>query len=170
MEQDLSSVLQRLEDLEKRVSEGVYVTEPVSVDHVQAAPAKEQASPAARVRPELPKAVPEDVKQLVKNWNQVLADLSGLIRNYLKMAHLSLGGENVLQIVLEDTVAVDFLNEESHREEILRAIEKNIGKQIDIMITANETGLPFGQAYADLEELIRMDIDIIEEDSSEGGF
>ena len=53
--------------------------------------------------------------------------------------------------------------------EILRDnIEKNTGKQVEISITANETGQPFGEVYADLEELIQMDI-VVEEDS-EGGF
>jgi DNA polymerase-3 subunit gamma/tau len=165
MEQDLSGVLQRLDDLEKRVESGVY---PAPSD-VKAGTAQESAPKPERQRPELPKAVPEDVKELVQRWNQVLADLSGLTRNYLKQAHLSLGGGNVLQIVLEDTVAVAFLNEESRRAEILQAIEKNTGKQIDITIIANETGQPFGQAFADLEELIQMDIEIIEDDS-EGGF
>jgi DNA polymerase-3 subunit gamma/tau len=165
MEQDLTSVLQRLDDLEKRVESGVYM----APAEVQSGVVTETVKKTERQKPQLPKAVPEDVKELVQNWNQVLADLSGLIRNYLKQAHLSLGGGNVLQIVLEDTVAVAFLNEESHRMEILGAIEKNIGKQIDIVILANETGQPFGEVYADLAELIQMDIDIIE-DNSEGGF
>jgi hypothetical protein len=72
--------------------------------------------------------------------------------------------------VLEDTVAVAFLNEEAHLAEITQAIEKNTGKKIDISITANETGRPFGEVYADLGELIQMDIDIIDDDDSEGGF
>ena len=90
------------------------------------------------------------------------------IRNYLKLAHLSLGGGNVLLIVLEDAVAVAYLNEEERLAEINDAIEKNIGKQVEIRIIANETGQPFGEAYADLEQLIQMDI-VVEEDS-EGGF
>ena len=74
----------------------------------------------------------------------------------------------MLLIVLEDTVAVAFLNEEEHLIEIREAIEKNIGKQVEIEITANETGQPFGEVYADLEELIQMDIEV--EEDSEGGF
>ena len=82
---------------------------------------------------------------------------------------MSLGGDNILLIVLEDTVAVACLNEEEHLAEIREAIEKNIGKQVEIRITANETGQPFGEVYADLEQLIQMDI-VVEDDDSEGGF
>lgn len=166
MDQDLDSLLQRIDDLEKKIENGAFTVVPAMSGSMQTADAG-QTAPVHK-RPELPKAVPEDIQHLVKNWNLVLGDLSGLVRNYLKMAHLSLGSGNVLLIVLEDTVAVAFLNEEEHLIEIREAIEKNIGKQVEIDITANETGQPFGEVYADLEELIQMDIEV--EEDSEGGF
>ncbi|MDD7641841.1 MAG: DNA polymerase III subunit gamma/tau [bacterium] len=166
MDQDLDSLLQRIDDLEKKIENGAFTVMPAVSGSTQTADAG-QTTPVHK-RPELPKAVPEDIQHLVKNWNLVLGDLSGLVRNYLKMAHLSLGSGNVLLIVLEDTVAVAFLNEEEHLIEIREAIEKNIGKQVEIDITANESGQPFGEVYADLEELIQMDIEV--EEDSEGGF
>lgn len=167
MEQDLSSILQRMDDLEKKVESGAFVVASSAAGGIQTDDAQ-GSLPSVRKRPELPKAIPEDIRNLVKNWNLVLGDLSGLVRNYLKQAHLSLGGGNVLLIVLEDTVAVAFLNEEPHLAEIGEAIEKNIGKQVEISITANESGQPFGEVYADIEELIQMDI--VTEEDSEGGF
>lgn len=161
MEQDYASLIQRMDDLEKKMESGAFAAVP-------AAGGVQIASAPMRKRPELPKAIPEDIQELVRNWNLVLGDLSGLIRNYLKQAHLSLGGGNVLLIVLEDTVAVACLNEEERLAEIRDAIEKNTGKQVEIRIIANETGQPFDEAYADLEQLIQMDI-VVEEDS-EGGF
>ena len=166
MEQDHDSLLQRIDDLEKKIENGTFTIAASSSGSMQTADVNQTSS--VRKRPELPKAIPEDIQNLVKNWNLVLGDLGGLVRNYLKMAHLSLGGGNVLLIVLEDTVAVAFLNEEEHLTEIRDAIEKNIGKQVEISIVANETGQSFGDVYADLEELIRMDIEI--EEDSEGGF
>ena len=166
MDQDLDSLLQRIDDLEKKIENGAFTVMPAVSGSTQTADAG-QTTPVHK-RPELPKAVPEDIQHLVKNWNLVLGDLSGLVRNYLKMAHLLLGSGNVLLIVLEDTVAVAFLNEEEHLIEIREAIEKNIGKQVEIDITANESGQPFGEVYADLEELIQMDIEV--EEDSEGGF
>lgn len=167
MEQDLSSILHRLDDLEEKVEKGVYVTPAAASGNVRAADALDTSAPVHK-RPALPKAIPEDVQKVVSSWNMILGDLSGLIRNYLRRANLSLGGGNVLLIVLDDTVAVAFLNEEEHIAEITQAIEKNIGKQIDISIIANETGQPFGESYPDLEQLIQMDI-VVEEDL-QGGF
>lgn len=168
MEQDYDSLIQRIDDLEKKMESGAFVVSAPVVGDAQTTD-QQRAVVAVSKRPELPKAIPEDIQKLVKNWNLVLGDLSGLIRNYLKQAHLSLGGGNVLLIVLEDTVAVACLNEEERLAEIREAIEKNIGKQVEISITANETGQPFGEVYADLEQLIQMDI-VVEDEESEGGF
>lgn len=166
MDQDYESLMQRLDDLEKKVESGAFVVSAPTTGSVQTADLP-HAAPVHQ-RPELPKAIPQDIQDLVKNWELVLGDLGGLPRNYLKQAHLSLGGGNVLLIVLEDTVAVAFLNEEEHLNEIREAIEKNTGKQVEISIVANETGQTFQDVYADLKQLIQMDI-VVEEDSK-GGF
>lgn len=156
MEQDLSSVLQRLDDLERRVDEGVVIQ--AENRQPQASVGQEPAK-----KPQLPKAVPEDIRALIKNWNMVLADLSGLARNYLKKARLTLEGEHVLLILHEDPVAVASLNEEERLAEIDAAIVKNIGKQVDLRIALDETGRPFEETYVDLEKLIQMEI-VEEED------
>ena len=130
MDQNVSALLQRMDDLEKKVESGVYAAKPP-----EAADGAGGERPApVRKKPELPEAVPEDVQQVVKNWNLVLGDLSGLIRNYLKHALLSLGGGNELLIVLEDPVASAFLSEAERIAEITQAIEKNIGKQVSVQI------------------------------------
>lgn len=167
MDQDYESLMQRMDDLEKKIESGAFAVAAPVISGAQTSDAPASSAPV-RKRPELPKAIPEDIQNLIKNWHLILGDLSGLVRNYLKMARLSLGGNNVLLIVLEDTVAVAFLNEEEHLAEIREAIEKNIGKQVEIDITANDSGQPFDEVYADLEQLIQMDI-VVEEDS-EGGF
>ncbi len=164
MDQNVSALLQRMDDLEKKVESGVYAAKlPEAADGAGG----ERPAPV-RKKPELPEAVPEDVQQVVKNWNLVLGDLSGLIRNYLKHALLSLGGGNELLIVLEDPVASAFLSEAERIAEITQAIEKNIGKQVSVRITANETRQSSGEVYADLKQLIQMDIEI--EEDMEGEF
>ena len=123
--------MQRMDDLEKKIESGAFTVAAPVISGAQTSDAPASSAPV-RKRPELPKAIPEDIQNLIKNWHLILGDLSGLVRNYLKMARLSLGGNNVLLIVLEDTVAVAFLNEEEHLAESREAIEKNIGKQVEI--------------------------------------
>ena len=167
MEQDVWSIMQRMDELEKKLESGTYMAPLVAPDLGHLGEPGEV--PAARsVRPELPKAIPEDIRNLVKNWNLILSDMTRGVMNYLKHTHLSLGGENVLLIVADDSITCDFLREEERMEEIKRVIEKNIGKRVEIDITTNESNQPFHEVYADLEELIQMDISIEEDD--EGGF
>lgn len=162
MEKDISSLIQRIDDLEKKLASGEFVVSGGAAGGVQTTD-----TPVIPKRPELPKAIPEDIQAVVKNWNSVLGDLSGLPRNYLKKANLTMGNGNSLLIMLDDPVATDFLNVPERKEQIQTAIEKTIGKAVDITISTNETGQPFGETYPDLQDLIQMDI-VEEED--EGGF
>ena len=41
-------------------------------------------------------AIPEDIEQVVADWKGIIRDLSGMTKNYLRHARLSLGGENRL--------------------------------------------------------------------------
>lgn len=115
-------------------------------------------------RPALPKAIPEDVQQAVKNWRSIIQDMPGGTRTYLKKAHLSLGGDNALLIVLDDEVAEAYINSELHRQELQNAISARLGKEIELQIKKNDTGYPADQVYPDIEKLINMDITIEEDE------
>lgn len=167
MEQDLGSLIQRMDDLEKKLASGEYVTAAPAADAQGIQPQTVRTQQEEK-RQLLPQAVPEDIRRLVQNWSHVLGDLDGLLRNYLKLAHLSLGGKNELLIVLDDATAVAYLNREDHVQTIQEAIEKNIGRQVDIHITGNDSGQPFDSVYPDLASVIQMDI--VVEDDTEGGF
>ncbi len=51
---------------------------------------------------ELPKAIPEDVKQVLTNWGGILSQLTGVTKTYLKMATRSLGPNGELMLVFDD--------------------------------------------------------------------
>lgn len=91
-----------------------------------AAPGAALQTNAPAVRPELPKAIPEDVQQVVRNWNSIVQDMPGLEKVYLKQARLSLGGDNRLMIVLDEPVAAEMLDKEDRRKEIERIISERI--------------------------------------------
>jgi DNA polymerase III, subunits gamma and tau len=111
----------------------------------------------------MPKAIPEDVEQIVKNWNSILPKMSGVVRTYLKSAHLSLGGDDRLMIVLDDPVAAGYVEEEDHRNEIRQVISDYIEKEVEIQIQQNQSNRPFEESYVDLSQIINMDITIEDE-------
>ena len=158
MEEDYSSLAERIAQLERKVEEGVPV-------QMTAAPIQNEGAvqnAAAVPKKQLPKAIPEDIRQVVKNWRAILEELSGGLKNYLKPAHLSLGGENQLLIVLDDEVAEAFVNSDSHRQELTNVISSKIGKEVEVRIQLNQTNRPFEESFPDIGKLINMEL-IIED-------
>ena len=178
MEEKLDSLVSRVCELEKRMEQGIpaaaagmpygaggpdgagmaYGTNGIETPY--------GASGAADTpnRPPLPKAIPEDIQQVVKSWRSIIQDMPGGTRTYLKKAHLSMGGDNALLIVFDDEMAESFINSEDHRQELQNAISAKIGKEIELQIKQNDTGCLAEQVYPDIEKLINMDITIEEDE------
>ena len=112
----------------------------------------------ATPRPELPNAVPEDVQQVVKNFRPIADEASGMLRNYLKKARLSLAGDNRLMIVMPDALGADFVGREDRRKELESLIENRIGKKVEVEVRHVEEGRRFEDTFVDIEKKINMEI------------
>lgn len=154
MERDYSSIIQRLTQLEKKIENGVAVAIPLASEKDNAAALPQEK----KERPQLPKAVPEDVEQAVKNFRSIVSNLPGLSKVYLSRARLSLGGGGELLMVFEDTMAAGFFSREEERRQLEDAIAERIGKQVTVQVRTNDTGRPFEESHVDLEQVIHMDI------------
>lgn len=159
MEEDYASLAERIAQLEKKIEEGVPV-QMAATSPNQGGTSEISQSVSAKPRPQLPKAIPEDVQQVVRNWNSILEGLSGMLKNYLRPAHLSLGGESQLLIVLDDEVAEGIVNSDLHRQELKDAIAAKIGKEVEIRIQLNQTNRPFEESFPDIGKLINMEVTI----------
>lgn len=171
MERDYDSLALRIGQLEEKIEKGFAVqprgypssgqggyegAENESYLGGQNGPSR----PAVQAKPKLPKAVPEDVQQVVRNWRSIVESLSGIMKMYLKPARPSLTESGQLLLVFEDEMAESFVNKEEHREELKAAIEKRIGKEISFKIELNQGNQPFEETYVNLEEMINMEITI----------
>ena len=96
----------------------------------------------------------------MKEWRSIIEGLSGGLKNYLKLAHLSLAGESQLLIVLDDEVAEAFVNSESRKGELQDAIAAKIGKEMEVKIQMNQTNRPFEETFVDIGKMINMEITI----------
>ena len=152
MEQDYSSIVGRLEQLEKKIEQGVPVAaaNPITVDRQQQSVVQE--------KPVLPKAVPEEVEQAVKNWRNIVSSMPGLSKSYLSKARLTLGGGNELVIVFDDPMAAGYFAREEERKQLEDAIAEHIDRQVAVIIKENDTNRPFEDSHVDLEQVIHMDI------------
>lgn len=159
MEKDYASLAARLEQLEKKIEAGVVAA---PKEAVSAEPGEQAQKREPKV---LPKAVPEDVREAVKNWRSIVSSMPGLSRGYLNRAKLSLGSGNELVIVFEDTMAAGYFGREEERIRLEEAISARIEKQVAVLIREKEESRSFEDDYVDLEKVIHMEITYEDEES-----
>lgn len=160
METDQEAVLDRIRQVEEKVENGIVVTAqmPAGAPGVQGAP----QGGAARPKPELPKAIPEDVQEIVRKWPAIVGNAENPMKMYLKNARLSLGGDNKLMVVLEDGLASDYFKGEAHeqnKQQLEALLSDFSGKEIEVTIQTVESNRQFEDNYVDLSKVINMEID-----------
>lgn len=161
METRQDTLLERIRALEEKVEKGLVVPATLSrhIDGMAMAPGGEAQVPAPASR-EIPQALPEDVKEVVKNFRMIANDASGMLRVYLRQARLSVGNAGQLQIILPDDLAAGVVGTPEHKQEIQDLIAERTGKKVEIEIGKIEQGRRFEDSFIDLEQLIHMDITV----------
>lgn len=111
-------------------------------------------------RPPVPEAIPEEVAQVVKNWERIVAQAPQPNGEFYRMAKLSLDGENRLLLVYneEDSMRYQLVAEDIENGELDRLIEKQIGKKVKCSARLNAGGHSFEDAFPDLSDMVEMDI------------
>ena len=183
MEVNPDSLLDRIRALEEKVAQGAaMMPSPEALAQMQmsgqmygqsnapengANDMPKGATYGQQVKKEVPVAIPEDVKEVVKNFRSIADETSGPVRTYLKRARLSLGGDNRLLVVLPDSMGASIVGREDHKEELESLIEQRIGKKVEVEVRQVEEGRCFEDTFIDLErhmeEVIHMEI-TVEED------
>ena len=112
MEVDQGAVLDRIRQVEDKLEKGVIVSPASGVPGQTSDGAGAGAGGGNSQKPKLPKAIPEDVKQIVSKWPAVVGSAENPMRVYLKSARLSLGGDNRLMVVFADGMASDYFTKQ----------------------------------------------------------
>ncbi len=155
MEEDYGSVIDRIENLEKKLEKGVVIASQNArhtINHT-----KEQEETELPI----PKAIPDDIKQVIQNWKGILSGLTGLSRSYYNKALPSLASDDSLLLVFEDPNAYAYIaeNRSGCQDALKRIIMERIGKEIQLQIKQNESGQSSGGIYPDLRQLIHFEIE-----------
>ena len=161
METDQEAVLDRIRQVEEKVENGIVVTAaqmPAGAPGAQGVPQAGVAKP----KPQLPKAVPEDIQEIVRKWPAIVGNAENPMKMYLKNARLSLGGDNKLMVVLEDGLASDYFKGEAHeqkKQQLEMLLSDFSSKEIEVTIQTGESSREFEDNYVDLGKVINMEID-----------
>lgn len=160
MEQAQDALLDRIRLLEKKIEEGDFGREVQSkVVYISG-----EEHEKVKEKPELPNAVPEDVRAVVKDFRRLTNEVSIMLKNYLKSARLSVGTNGQLLVVMPDTVSAGVVGTKEHRQELESIIAKKFGKKMEIEVRQAESGRRFEDCYVDLEKIICTDIIVEEEE------
>ena len=154
METSPDALLERIRDVEDKIENGIVVS---AVEGQMMS--GEQVS-APKQKPQLPKAIPEDVKTIVSQWPTIVGNTEYPMKGYLKNARLSLGGDNKLLIVLEDGQPSDhFTAHPENKARLEMIISEFIEKDVEVTIQAVHSKREFQDNYVDLSQLIHMDVE-----------
>ena len=157
METNEDTLLERIRKLEQTVEQ----IESGSIAIAAAPTGQPTVQAAAPVRrAELPKAVPEEIKEIVAKWPRVAGSAQQPMKSYLKNARLSLGGDNRLLLVVEDGLASDyFIKEPANKSALEQLLAELTGKQIEVEVRSVRSKQEMESSYVDLTRVIHMDIE-----------
>lgn len=154
MEKDQESVLERIRTLEEKIEKGLVNVAPAATVSGQ------QSGTIPVKKPELPKAIPEDVAEAVKKWPSILNNCPMPMKGYLKMAKLSLGNDNHLQVMLTEGNNSDFfVKNPMHQEQLEALLSDAVGKEIAVDFKSYGQEENFEMTHIDLSQIIQMDIE-----------
>ncbi len=142
MEEDYDSLVDRIQVVEEKVETGVPVIQ-VSGGTTNATPIEKKSLPAA---------MPEEVKELCRNWGQIKASASGLLKQGLLSAYPTVNDKNELVLVYDEpegsrSINSSLLSGESTMAELNQMIEEQIGKTVPIVIEVNTSNAKSSQLY-----------------------
>lgn len=162
METGQDALVDRIRRLEEKMEKGVFLSGDGqgAGNRPGGMAAGTGGEAAAMKRPELPKAIPEDVKEIVSRWQAIAKNAPMPMKAYLKKARLSLGGDNKLLIVLEDGLASDyFLKEPENQKELEKLLAEAIQKEVEVQIRSIQEERRFEEQYVDLSKIVHMEIE-----------
>ena len=157
METNEDTLLERIRKLEQTVEQ--IESGSIAVAALPAGQPTVQAAAPVR-KAELPKAVPEEIKEIVAKWPRVAGSAQQPMKSYLKNARLSLGGDNRLLLVVEDGLASDyFIKEPANKGALEQLLVELTGRQIEVEVRSVHSKQEMESSYVDLTRVIHMDIE-----------
>lgn len=154
METKQDTLLERIRAIEEQLEQGRMLQGNGQITEKIVYVNEKDAAKATTKKPQLERAIPEDVKEVVKHFRTIANEASGIVRGYLKQAKLSLGGDDKLLIVLPDEISAGIIGKESNKQEIEELIANRIGKAVTVNVRQVEDGRRFDDCFVDIEKIM----------------
>lgn len=132
MERDYDSLVNRLHNLEaanesmqKALDGGSFYQAAAPMEKVP----EETPSASRQIRPE---AVPDEVRMVVENWQQIQRQLGPVSREMLSDVLLSVSDSGALVLAFSQETRAEYFRREENKEEIIQAASKLIDRSVTL--------------------------------------
>ena len=162
MEVDTESICERLKVLENLVKEKedilalVALRPEVPMGTVVETPVVKETPKV--VKREI-KALSDDLKKVVQNWQGIVGQTDGVYTSFLRGARITVV-EDRLTIVTDDAFVYTYLSTESAIMMLKGIIENTIGKEVELEVKLLANNTTFEDNFADVEEYVKMNISV----------
>ena len=157
--EDRLRVLEQHDEENTKLLRGIQSGQVAVVAGASAAPAGKPVSQGQKKT--LDRAVPEDIKRLVNDWPRILARMENPMKTYLQKARLSLGNNDILQIVFDNKQLSDKYSNGTSSEELQDVLDQALGKHVEFETRFIEPQVVFEENYVNLQAI---NFDIVTED------
>lgn len=164
METDTASLADRIRQVEEKLERGIPMVAGsagaggASVPGNGTVPLQGEEKPSGKAQ--LPKAIPEDIQNVVKRWSRIVDETANPMKSYLKNAYPSLSGEGKLLVVVQDGLPSDYFKRQENRDQFKNVIGSVTGRDMEIIIQSAENGRNPENLYPDLTRLVDQAIDM----------
>lgn len=155
MERNYDSILQRMEDLSKKVDACMESAKQPIIQRVAAPvePISSQEETLEDLKKTLPEATIQELQEIAGKRNQVFEKLEPALANLLRMADMRINKEHqTIVVLLDETNQGLLMNNEADREALENAFAETVNRQVHVEFRRKSAGNS-GQ-----QELVRMDI------------
>ncbi|MCR5586458.1 MAG: DNA polymerase III subunit gamma/tau [Lachnospiraceae bacterium] len=169
-EQDISTVSLRLKNLEKKVDDGEFLTKEAiekikasgipSGGEVKNSASAENDAEKIEHRKQLAEALPEDIKEVIRNWNKVIDACDFPDKSYIDKVKKNVTPDGELNLIFSNSMAYKHFKEnEEAAARFEELVSKCTNKQVKIVYTFDKDEFE-SDATFDFGDVINMPVTI----------
>ena len=157
MEEDNEALIQRVESLEHKVKNYQPVT-----SLVQEVEVEEENQQDIEEQLEIVKALPEDVKEVIKNWDEIVRKSEEPLRHMILGAKVHHMGDSGLVVNIDNEMYFKLVNKELYINTLKNVVFSVINKDVDLTFVylQDDSSVSNNDMLIDLRRFSDMDIEI----------
>ncbi|MCD7750449.1 MAG: DNA polymerase III subunit gamma/tau [Lachnospiraceae bacterium] len=162
METDTAALTDRVRSVEEKIEQGIVVrsgAEGGGTGSDLTGTAGKGDTGVTAARPPLPKATPEEVKEVIRQFPAIRQSTEGLMKTSLKAAQLSVSEAGELVIGIPDGYDTDyFIRYPEHVTALEDILEESVGRHVKVLVVPVKNEREFEAHYPDISEFIHMNL------------